>query len=108
GEAVRQCGWQGPPDSTTARNEFGHSSSGSNYGGYANDEVEELTNDVINSLDLDEAAENANAATEIVVSEAYVLPLMAEPYYYFAGDHMVNVEDNTHSSYRATYNIGEW
>ncbi|HIY40734.1 MAG TPA: ABC transporter family substrate-binding protein [Candidatus Nocardiopsis merdipullorum] len=105
---IMQFGWQGTPDFITSPNQFWHSSSGSNYGGYANDEVDELTNDVINSLDLDEAAENANAATEIVVSEAYVLPLMAEPYYYFADDHMVNVEDNTHSSYRATYNIGEW
>src|SRR5699024_4385073 len=96
---IMQFGWQGTPDFITSPNQFWHSSSGSNYGGYANDEVDELTNDVINSLDLDEAAENANAATEIVVSEAYVLPLMAEPYYYFAGDHMVNVEDNTHSSY---------
>ncbi|WP_017544473.1 ABC transporter family substrate-binding protein [Nocardiopsis prasina] len=106
---IVQYGWSGSPYFTSNPDQFWHSESGSNFGGYANDEVDDLAGLVANAPDLDTAAEHANAAMEIVVPEAYVLPIMAEPNYFFANsDRLVNVHDNLQSSYRATYNIGEW
>ncbi|WP_017604299.1 ABC transporter family substrate-binding protein [Nocardiopsis alkaliphila] len=106
---IVQFGWSGSPYFTGNANQFWHSESGSNFGGYSNDEVDELAEKAINASDLDSAAEFTNEAMEIIVPEAYVLPIMAEPNYFFANsDRLVNVHDNLQSSYRATYNIGEW
>ncbi len=106
---IVQYGWSGSPYFVSVPEQYWSSESGSNFGGYANDEVDELVGQVANAPDLDTAAEHANAAMEILVPEAYVLPIMAEPNYFFANsDRLVNVHDNLQSSYRATYNIGEW
>lgn len=105
---IVQYGWSGSPWFATSPEQFWHSGSGSNYGGYENEEVDELTEGVTNASDLDEAADLANQAMEILVPDAYVLPIMAEPSYFFANDRLENVHDNLNSSYRATYNIGEW
>ena len=105
---IVQYGWSGSPWFATNPEQFWHSESGSNFGGYENEEVDELTENVTNASDLDEAADYANQAMEILVPEAYVLPIMAEPNYFFANDRLENVHDNLNSSYRATYNIGEW
>ncbi len=106
---IVQFGWSGSPYFTGNADQFWHSGSGSNFGGYSNDEVDELAEQAINASDLDTAAEASNQAMEIVVPEAYVLPIMAEPNYFFVNaDRLVNVHDNLQSSYRATYNIGEW
>jgi peptide/nickel transport system substrate-binding protein len=106
---IAQYGWSGSPYFTSAPFQYWHSDSGSNFGGFSNDDVDELVDSVSNAPDLDTAAEHANEAMEIVVPEAYVLPIMAEPNYFFGNsDRLVNIHDNLQSSYRATYNIGEW
>ncbi|MFE9244912.1 ABC transporter family substrate-binding protein [Nocardiopsis sp. NPDC006938] len=106
---IVQFGWSGSPYFVTTPQQQWHSESGSNFGGYANDEVDELTEGVDNAPDLDTAADLSNQAMAIHVPEAYVMPIMAEPNYFFANsDRLVNVHDNLQSSYRATYNIGEW
>ena len=106
---IAQFGWSGSPYFTATPRQQWHSESGSNFGGYSNDEVDELTEGVDNAPDLDTAAELTNEATAIHVPEAYVMPIMAEPNYFFGNsDRLVNVHDNLQSSYRATYNIGEW
>ncbi|WP_017614656.1 ABC transporter family substrate-binding protein [Nocardiopsis salina] len=105
---IIQYGWSGSPWFATNPEQYWHSGSGSNYGNYENEEVDELTEEVTNATDLDEAADNANRAMEILVPDAYVMPIMAEPNYFFVDEQLENVHDNLNSSYRATYNIGEW
>ncbi|WP_026119353.1 ABC transporter family substrate-binding protein [Nocardiopsis ganjiahuensis] len=106
---IVQYGWSGSPYFTGNADQFWHSESGSNYGGYSNEEVDDLAQQSVNAPDLDTAADLSNQAMEILVPDAYVLPIMAEPNYFFANtDRLVNVQDNLQSSYRATYNIGEW
>jgi peptide/nickel transport system substrate-binding protein len=106
---IVQYGWQGTPYFVTAPSQYWQSESGSNFGGYADDEVDELVADAANAPDLDTAAEHANAAMELLVPQAYVLPIMHEPAYFFVNsDRLTGIEDNLQSSYRATYNIGEW
>jgi hypothetical protein len=45
---------------------------------------------------------------EIVVSDAYVLPLYSTPVYVFVTDDYVNVRDNTNTSLRALYETTGW
>lgn len=105
---IVQFGWSGSPWFATNPEQFWHSESGSNFGNYSNDEVDELAEEVANAPTLDEAADLANQTMEILVPDAYVMPIMAEPNYFFADERLENVHDNLNSSYRATYNIGEW
>ncbi|MFE1102500.1 ABC transporter family substrate-binding protein [Nocardiopsis alba] len=106
---IAQFGWQGNPYFVTVPSQYWSTGSSSNFGGYSNDTVDEETDATANAPDLDTAAEHANKAMEELVPEAYVLPLLHEPYYFFMNsDRLVGPEDNLQSSYRATYNIGEW
>ncbi|PDP87056.1 ABC transporter substrate-binding protein [Glycomyces fuscus] len=105
---IVQFGWSGSPYFASSPEQFWHSESTSNFGGYSNDEVDEHAEATATAANLDEAAEHANAAVAAVVPDAYVLPIVAEPNYFFVSDRLANVEDNLQSSYRATYNIGEW
>ncbi|MFE3458162.1 ABC transporter family substrate-binding protein [Nocardiopsis aegyptia] len=105
---IIQFGWSGTPYFTTSPEQYWHSGSGSNFGKLSNDEVDELVEAVGGASSQEEAAEYANEAASLVVDEAYVLPIMHEPNYFFVNDRVANIEDNLQSSYRATYNIGEW
>lgn len=105
---IVQFGWQGNPWFATNPDQQWNSTSASNFGGYENEDVDELTADVANAPDQDTAADLANEAMEILVPEAYVMPIMAEPNYFFANEDLENVSDHLFSSYRATYNIGDW
>ena len=105
---IVQFGWSGTPYFTSSPQQFWESESGSNFGGLSNKDIDEHAKAAGTAPSLDEAAEHANAAVAAVVPEAYVLPIMAEPNYFFVNDKLANVEDNLQSSYRATYNIGEW
>ncbi|WP_150241473.1 ABC transporter family substrate-binding protein [Nocardiopsis quinghaiensis] len=105
---IVQFGWSGSPYFASNAEQFWHSESGSNFGGFSNEEVDGYAEAAGTASSLDEAAEHSNAAVEAIVPQAYVLPIVAEPNYFFASDRLSNVEDNLQSSYRATYNIGEW
>ncbi|RKS07083.1 peptide/nickel transport system substrate-binding protein [Nocardiopsis sp. Huas11] len=105
---IVQFGWSGTPYFTTNPEQQWHSESSSNFGKLENEEIDELTEAVSTARNLDEAAEAANEAMAALVPEAYVLPIMAEPNYFFVNDRVANIEDNLNSSARATWNIGEW
>ncbi|MCY9787005.1 ABC transporter family substrate-binding protein [Nocardiopsis sp. EMB25] len=105
---IVEFGWSGFPYFTSNPEQFWHSESGSNFGGLSNEEIDELAEATGSAPNRDEAAEYANQAMEILVEEAYVLPLLADPQYFFVNDRVTNIEDNLNTSLRATYNIGEW
>lgn len=105
---LMQFGWNTSPFFVATPFQQWHSDSPSNYGGYANDEVDELTEQVASAPDLDEAAELSNEAAAIVSEEAYVLPLLDQPDYTFVTDEYANIRDHLASSSRASYNVGEW
>ncbi|MDS1269768.1 ABC transporter family substrate-binding protein [Lipingzhangella sp. LS1_29] len=105
---LMQFGWNTNPFFTAAPQQQWHSDSPSNFGGYANDEVDELTEAVATAPDLDTAAERANEAAQIVTEEAYILPLLEQPDYVFVSEEYVNIRDHLASSSRASYNVGEW
>lgn len=105
---IIQFGWSGSPFFVTSPGQFWGSESGSNFGGYADDEVDELVAGVLQQPSLEEAADLANEAAAIVAEAAYVLPLHESPVFMFIADDYVNVRDNPNSSLRGIYNIGEW
>lgn len=105
---IMQFGWSGSPFFVESPVQFWQSESGSNFGGYANDEVDDLVARVLQQSSLEDAAELANEAAAIVAEDAYALPLHETPVYIFVADDYVNIRDNPNSSLRGVYNLGEW
>ncbi|MBB6173565.1 peptide/nickel transport system substrate-binding protein [Nocardiopsis mwathae] len=105
---IVQFGWSGSPFFIATPFQQWHSSSGSNFGKYENEKVDELVEKVLEAKTLDEAAELTNQAQEVLVEDAYVLPIMDEPAYAFVTEGYVNIRDNRQAQKRAIYNMGEW
>lgn len=101
-------GWSGSPLFTTAPNQFWNSASGSNFGRYSNETVDELVQLVINQIDIAESARYATEAARQVMADAYVFPLWDTTNFMFLRDNLVNIADNHFSSLRALYNSEEW
>lgn len=101
-------GWSGSPLFATAPNQFWHSESGSNFGHLSNSELDEIVTSISSQPTQEEAAALANEAVQIVMDEAYVLPLWDTPNMAFVSDQYVNIRDNNVSSERAYYNIENW
>jgi peptide/nickel transport system substrate-binding protein len=101
-------GWSGSPLFTTAPEQFWSSASGSNFGRYSNETVDELVQLVINQVDIAESARYATEASRQVLMDAYVLPLWDTTNFMFLRDTLVNVTDNHFSSLRSLYNADEW
>jgi len=105
---IIQFGWSGSPFFTAVPAQMWQSDSGSNFGGYANEEVDQLVASVLQQPSLEDAAEPANQAAAIVAEDAYVLPLHESPIFMFIADDYVNIRDNPSSSMRGLYNTEEW
>ncbi len=101
-------GWSGSPLFATAPNQFYHSESGSNFGHVSNSELDEIVTSISSQPTQEEAATLANQAVEIVMDEAYSLPLWDTPNMAFVSDQYVNIRDNHATSMRAYYNIENW
>ena len=102
-------GWSTTPDFYGSPHQYWFSESGSNYGGYANDEVDELGEAAMNVASPEESAELANQAAAIVAEEAYVLPLVDTPsYFFYDTTFLEGVTDNNSQSRRALWNQHEW
>jgi peptide/nickel transport system substrate-binding protein len=101
-------GWSGSPLFATSPDQFWHSESGSNFGGYSNPQVDTLVKEVQNQADLAVSAELANEAAALVAADAYVLPLWDSPSFDFISDEFVNIRPNHNSSLRMTYNHEAW
>lgn len=99
--------WVGSPAFQTAGQQFWHSEGGGNYGSYSNPQVDQLVTDALNQIDLQAVADLLNQAMEIVVSEAYVLPISDKPVYAFASDDYLNIRPNFTNS-GVPFNAEEW
>ncbi|GHC72139.1 peptide ABC transporter substrate-binding protein [Nocardiopsis terrae] len=102
-------GWSTTPDFASSPEQYWHSESGSNFGHLDVEEVDEVAVKAQNTSSPEEAAEHANEAARLVAEEAYVLPLVDTPTFYFVDTNYVdNVEDNNAQSRRALWNQHEW
>lgn len=101
-------GWSGSPLFTAAPAQFWASDSGSNFGKMVNAEIDALVADVQNQVDIADSAALANQAVELVMEEAYVLPLWDTTNLMFVGEELANIRDNHFNSLRSYYNLAEW
>jgi peptide/nickel transport system substrate-binding protein len=101
-------GWSGSPLFTSSPHQFYNSESGSNFGKLTNDELDTLTEEVRNQIDIADSAVLANQAVEIVMDEAYSLPLWDTLNLMFVSDEFANIRDNHNSSLRSLYNLEAW
>jgi len=105
---IMEFGWSGSPLFFGTGQQYWQTGSGSNFGNYSNEEVDALIEQEQRAASPDESAELHNQMMEIVVSDAYVLPLFSTPVYVFVTDNYVNVRDNVNTSLRALYETKGW
>lgn len=106
---LMQFGWSGSPTFSAFPGQMLRSDSGSNFGNYQNEQVDELVDQSAAAVSLDEAAVYANQAAKMAVDDAYVLPLFETPNFIFASDEYINIRDNVMQGARATYHeYREW
>jgi peptide/nickel transport system substrate-binding protein len=105
---IMEFGWSGSPLFFGTGQQYWETGSGSNFGNYSNPEVDALVEQEQQAASLDESAQLHDQMMEIVVADAYVLPLYSTPVYVFVTDNYVNVRDNTNSSLRALYETDDW
>jgi peptide/nickel transport system substrate-binding protein len=105
---IIQFGWTGSPAFFTSGEQWWETGGGSNFGNYSNPRVDALIEENRQAVDLAESAEIHNRMMELLVSDAYVLPLYDSPVYIFVTDDYVNVHDNSNTSLRALYQHHEW
>lgn len=101
-------GWSTTPEFSTAPNQFWGSASASNFGGNANEAVDDLIATVRQTVDPAEAAARVNEVIAKVVGDAYILPLVTTPSMVLVSDKYVNVRDTSASPLRSLYNHEEW
>jgi len=93
---------------TYAPSQFFASESPVNFNGLADPAIDEAVGDVLRHADVDDAAAAANAADELIVAQAFNLPLWDHPAFAFASDRLVNVRDDGFSYVRAMYATQTW
>ena len=101
-------GWSGSPLFATAPYQFYHSTSGSNFGGLDNPQIDDLAEQIQNQVDIEQSAALTNQLVPLVLEEAYVLPLWDTLNFMFVSDQYTNIRDNHNSSLRPLYNVQEW
>jgi ABC-type transport system substrate-binding protein len=101
-------GWSGNPAFTIAPGQYWHSGSASNFAGIANDELDVFADAVRETLALDEAAEAANAATELAVAEAAILPISDQPQVVVNSEHIQGLVTNGNVQPGPLWNVEDW
>jgi ABC-type transport system substrate-binding protein len=101
-------GWSGNPAFTVAPQQYWKSDSDSNYGKFTVEGLDETLAQVTATNDLATAAEAANAATQTVVENAYVLPLWDSPVATLYNTKVDGLEPNGNTQAGALWNVAEW
>lgn len=101
-------GWSGNPAFTIAPEQFYGSTSSSNFGKLQVEGLDEEIAQVRATVDLDEAAAAANEVVEIVVDNAYVLPISDQPQSIIYDNTIDGIEANGSSQSGPLWNVEEW
>jgi peptide/nickel transport system substrate-binding protein len=105
---LMQFGWSGSPFFFNTGQQYWQSDSDSNFGGYSNPEVDALIAQEQQAATLEESAQLHNQMMQLVVEDAYVLPLYDRPVIIFVTDDYVGVRDNANTSVRGVYSNSGW
>lgn len=99
--------WVAPPFPTSGAQQNWTTGGGGNYGGYSNKKVDSLVTQAIGETDAAKAAALLNQADQIMVNDAYVLPLYQKPTFLAVQTRFVNMRNNA-TNVGPPYNAGEW
>jgi peptide/nickel transport system substrate-binding protein len=99
-------GWVGTPFLSDKKDLF-TTDSGGNYGHWSNKEADALVEEAIKTFDEDKARDLFNRMDELMVKDAYNLPLFQKPVFLAVYSDFVNVRNNPTAAGPA-YNIEEW
>ncbi|MDQ4116294.1 MAG: ABC transporter family substrate-binding protein, partial [Actinomycetota bacterium] len=97
---------QSPAPYSNAQQTF-LSTSGNNFGKYANPTTDKLLNDAASSTDKAAATAKLNEADKIIMGDAYVLPIYQKPTLLAAQNTVANVRGNATLD-GPMYNAGQW
>jgi len=84
-----------------------HTRGGRNWGGTADPELDRLLDELVATLDENRQADLLNRVGEIVVREAYELPLHQRPVFFAVDRAYFNVRPNS-TPHGCGYNVAEW
>lgn len=93
---------------TNAPSQFFASDSPVNFNGLDDPAIDAAVAGVLDHTDVDDAAAAANAADELIVAQAFNLPLWDNPAFAFVSDRLVGVRDDPSSYVRAMYAMHAW
>jgi len=99
-------GWVGTPFLSDKKDLF-TTGGGGNYGHWSNKEADALVEQAIKEFDMDKARDLFNQMDELMVKDAYNLPLFQKAVFLAVYSDFVNVRNNPTSA-GPTYNIEEW
>ncbi|WP_129310963.1 ABC transporter family substrate-binding protein [Streptomyces sp. L2] len=99
--------WVAAPFPTSGAQQNWVTGGGGNYGGYSNKKVDALVAQAVGETDPAKAAQLLDQADQIMVDDAYVLPLYQKPTFLAVQTRFVNMRNNS-TNVGPAYNTGEW
>ncbi|MEV7976588.1 ABC transporter family substrate-binding protein [Streptomyces sp. NPDC086519] len=99
--------WVASPFPTSNAQQTWSTGGGGNYGGYSNKKVDSLISQAVGETDQTKAAALLDQADQLMVDDAYVLPLYQKPTFLAVQTRFVNMRNNS-TNVGPPYNVGEW
>ncbi|NUR01450.1 MAG: ABC transporter family substrate-binding protein [Streptomyces sp.] len=99
--------WVAAPFPTSGAQQNWTTGGGGNYGGYSNKKVDSLVTQAVGETNANTAASLLNQADQIMVNDAYVLPLYQKPTFLAVQTRFANMRNNS-TNVGPPYNAGEW
>jgi peptide/nickel transport system substrate-binding protein len=99
--------WVAPPFPSSGAQQNWFTGGGGNYGGYSNKTADSLISQAIGETDATKSAALLNQADQLMVNDAYVLPLYQKPTFFATQTRFVNMRNNA-TNVGPAYNTGTW
>ncbi|MBK3576320.1 ABC transporter family substrate-binding protein [Streptomyces sp. MBT65] len=99
--------WVAAPFPSSGAQQNWFTGGGGNFGGYSNKTADSLISQAVGETDATKAAALLNQADQLMVNDAYVLPLYQKPTFLAVQTRFVNMRNNA-TNVGPAYNTGEW
>ncbi|MCX5241051.1 ABC transporter family substrate-binding protein [Streptomyces prunicolor] len=99
--------WVAAPFPSSGAQQNWFTGGGGNYGGYSDKKADALISQAVGETDATKAAALLNQADQLMVNDAYVLPLYQKPTFFATQTRFVNMRNNS-TNVGPAYNTGTW
>jgi peptide/nickel transport system substrate-binding protein len=99
--------WVAAPFPSSGAQQNWFTGGGGNYGGYSNKKADALISQAVGETDATKSAALLNQADQLMVNDAYVLPLYQKPTFFATQTRFVNMRNNS-TIVGPAYNTGTW